>query len=168
MFFKNDFGSKVFADHPKITPGKVGFMGGEKSSPLYKEVKMGNTKHVEVYDFEFQGGDSTFEALVKFFFMFHDPTYEDRQINNIGPQYASIIFVYDHKQRVIAERVIDELQKLIDAGKVTCYNGSRVKTVVRDASPFYSAHTEHQAYLDVNPDGECNHFYRFNVWPSLQ
>lgn len=166
-FFKNDFGSKIFTNRTKIIPGQVGFMGGATVNPLYKDVKKGNTKHVEVYDFTFEGDEDTFEDLVKHFFMFHDPTYADRQINDIGPQYASAIFVYDHKQRQIAEKVIGELQALLDAGKITGYNGKKVMTVVRDASQFYSAHEEHQAYLDKNPDGECNHYYRFREWPTL-
>jgi peptide-methionine (S)-S-oxide reductase len=51
-----------------------------------------------VYQLEFEGNDKTYEDLVKHFFMFHDPTTLNRQGNDVGTQYASVIYVYDDKQ----------------------------------------------------------------------
>lgn len=53
---------------------------------------------MEVYDFEFEGDETTYENLVKHFFMFHDPTVLNAQEQDIGTQYASVIYVYDQKQ----------------------------------------------------------------------
>ncbi len=58
----------------------------------------GTTQQVEVYQFDYEGDEKTYENLVKHFFMFHDPTTFNRQGNDIGTQYASAIFVYDDKQ----------------------------------------------------------------------
>lgn len=165
-YIKHDFGAKSFPGMPKIQSGRVGFMGppSAKAQPTYKEVCGGDTEQVEVYDLVFDGSASTYEALVKHFFMFHDPTYDNRQVNDVGTQYASTIFAYDKDQKEIALRVKAELQQLVDAGKVK-YFGKTVHTAIEDATVFYPAHEEHQEYLDKNPDGYCNHFYRFKAWP---
>ena len=63
---------------------------GSKADPSYQEVCSGNTGHVEVYDFQFSGGDEMFEQLVRFFFRFHDPTTLNAQQNDTGTQYASV------------------------------------------------------------------------------
>ncbi len=84
----------------RVVSGKVGFMGPPtaKKFPKYEEVCTGLTQHVEVYDLEFDGDETTYENLVKHFFMFHDPTTFNRQGFDMGTQYASAIFVYDEKQ----------------------------------------------------------------------
>lgn len=102
-YFKIDFGKKNFPGSGAVVKGRVGFMGpvDAKKAPTYKEVCTGTTKQVEVYDFDFvTDGDAekTYENLVKHFFMFHDPTLANRQENDVGTQYASIIYVYDEKQ----------------------------------------------------------------------
>lgn len=53
---------------------------------------------MEVYQFDFEGDEKTYENLVKHFFMFHDPTLMNRQEQDVGTQYASVIYVYDEKQ----------------------------------------------------------------------
>ena len=137
-----------------------------KANPTYREVCTGSTGHVEVYDMEFNGGDETFEKLVRHFFMFHDPTTMDRQGNDRGSQYASVIFCYNDAQVSIAQKVKAELQKLVDAGKVK-YSEKKVVTDIRPATIFYAGPTDHQKYLENNPFGYCNHGYRFQKWPSL-
>jgi peptide-methionine (S)-S-oxide reductase len=139
-----------------------------KANPSYKEVCSGATGHVEVYDFEFSGGEEIFEELVKFFFQFHDPTTFNKQGNDSGTQYASVIYCYDVKQMNIASRVKDELQQLLDEGKISekVYSGKRITTSIRRATQFYPAHEEHQEYLMKNPNGYCNHRIRIKEWPS--
>jgi peptide-methionine (S)-S-oxide reductase len=66
--------------------------------PVFSEVCGGDTQHVEVYDFEFEGDNTTYEELVKHFYKFHDPTTLNRQGNDKGTQYASAIFCYDDEQ----------------------------------------------------------------------
>lgn len=167
-FFYHDFGKKNQTG--SITDGQVGFMGPDEAiqNPTYAEVKAGYTSHIEVFEFEYNGGRAYYEALVRFFFQFHDPTTLKRQGNDIGTQYASVIYCYDQTQVDISTKVKAELQQLINAGKITCFEGKTVTTDIRRATKFYSAHKEHQDYLNVNPSGYCNHRIRFAEWPSLE
>lgn len=137
-----------------------------QSNPSYEEVCRGTTGHVEVYCFEFTNGADTYEELVKFFFQFHDPTTPDRQGNDKGTQYASVIYAYDRIQYEIAQKVKAELQSHLDNGVVTAYTGKVVSTDIRMSTLFYPAHKEHQQYLENNPRGYCNHKIRFKKWPS--
>jgi len=135
--------------------------------PSYRQVCSGSTGHVEVLDIELNDPvEKNFEELIKFFFLFHDPTTKNRQGNDVGTQYASVIFVHDQKQREIAQRVKNDLQHFMDAGKVKGYSGKTVETDIVSANEFYPAHEEHQQYLEKNPLGYCNHFYRFKQWPE--
>ena len=143
-----------------------GFMGpeGSKENPTYKEVCEGTSGHVEVFHFTYKGGEEMYEQIVRFFFQFHDPTTLNRQRNDKGTQYASVIYCQDAKQIAIASRVREELQALLDAG-LSCYDESTVKTAILPATIFYPAHDEHQEYLSKNPKGYCNHRVRFPEWP---
>jgi peptide-methionine (S)-S-oxide reductase len=79
--------------------------------------------------------------------------------NDVGSQFASVIYYYTHSQREIATRVRDEYQSLLDERRVH-YSGTRVVTRVSEATVFYMAESEHQCYLESNPGGYCNHYYR--------
>jgi len=149
--------------------GAVGFMGppGSKKNPGYREVCSGTTGHVEVYDMEFSPPTiETFEKLCRFFFQFHDPTTLNRQGNDTGTQYASVIYCYSDEQVEVAKKVSDELQGYITSGKLSVFQKKQVSTDVRRATIFYPAHKEHQEYLEKNPGGYCNHRMRFSEWPS--
>jgi peptide-methionine (S)-S-oxide reductase len=99
--------------------------------------------------------------------IFTDPTTKNRQGNDAGTQYASWVFCGDDEQVKIANKVKDELQSLVSAGKVTSYSEANVSTDIGPAYEFYPAHAEHQEYLDKNPLGYCNHRFRFKEWPLL-
>jgi peptide-methionine (S)-S-oxide reductase len=105
-----------------------------------------------------------YEEMVRHFFKFHDPTTQDRQGNDAGTQYASVIYCYSPEQEAIAAKVKLELQQLVDSGKVR-YTGNAVTTAILPATVFYKADDEHQSYLTKNPGGYCNHAYRFKDWP---
>mmetsp|Transcript_29864 Transcript_29864/g.62422 ORF Transcript_29864/g.62422 Transcript_29864/m.62422 type:complete len:146 (-) Transcript_29864:85-522(-) len=135
-------------------------------NPSYRQVCSGSTGHVEVLYVELSD-PKVYEALVRFFFQFHDPTTMNRQGNDAGTQYASFIFCADDEQKKIAEKVKSELQSLMDEGKIK-YGGGKVVTQISDLNQFYPAHEEHQQYLEKNPLGYCNHYYRFKGdWPEL-
>jgi len=137
-------------------------------NPSYRQVCSGRTGHVEVLNVELNDPETTFEPLVRFFFQFHDPTQVNRQGNDRGTQYGSVIFCTDEKQVQIANRVKSELQQLIDQGKIASYENAKVATqIVATNSEFFPAHDEHQRYLEKNPLGYCNHFIRFRAWPAL-
>jgi peptide-methionine (S)-S-oxide reductase len=164
-YFYHDFGKRE--NNGKIVKGQVGFMGPESApeNPSYKDVCSGSTGHVEVYDLEFEGGADYYEAIVRFFFQFHDPTTFNKQGNDKGTQYASVIYCYDKKQFDIAQKVRSELQVLIDEKRVTSFTEKKVNTDIRMKTIFYPAHAEHQDYLANNPNGYCNHRIRFAEWP---
>lgn len=169
------FMSKSFLKQPnlpegKILSGKVGFMGPKSApvDPSYQDVCTGRTGHVEVYHVEFCGGEAYVEAMIRYFFSFHDPTTLNRQGNDQGTQYSSVIFCSTPGQVDIANKVKNELQQLINTGAAKkLYQSVRVTTDVRligDSSPFYAAHDEHQDYLSKNTDGYCNHQTRRIPW----
>ena len=164
-YFRHDFAKKN--KNGSIGDCAVGFMGptDAPSNPSYEEVCSGRTGHVEVFEFSFTGGASYYEDLVRFFFQFHDPTTYNRQGNDTGTQYASVIYCYDQKQFDIATKVKGELQTILNARKLKCFDAYKVATDIRMSSTFYPAHKEHQDYLMANPRGYCNHKIRFSEWP---
>jgi peptide-methionine (S)-S-oxide reductase len=137
-----------------------------KANPSYREVCSGQTGHVEVYDFEYAGGPGVFEELVKHFFKFHDPTTLNRQGNDAGTQYASVIYCYDDEQVVISNKVKDMVQRLVSEKQII-YRDEVVSTLITKATLFYPAEEEHQAYLEKNPGGYCNHSYKFKEYPKF-
>ena len=149
---------KVFPN--SIKSAKVGFMSPDPNAmkdPSYRQVCSGITGHVEVLNVELT--DPTpeiFEELLKFFFQFHDPTTLNSQGNDKGTQYASYIFTTDDKQKEIAEKVIKNLQALLDNKQITAFAKDSVTTKVADATEFYVAHAEHQEYLAKNPNGKID------------
>jgi len=164
-YFRYDFVKKY--KNVSVTDTAVGFMGpaGAAANPSYRDVCSGRTGHVEVFEFNFTGGSETYEQLVRYFFQFHDPTTLNKQGNDKGTQYASVIYCYDQAQFDIATRVKSDLQRLLDARKLTCFSSATVSTDIRLSTKFYPAMDEHQDYLHENPNGYCNHRIRFNSWP---
>jgi len=140
-------------------------------NPSYRQVCSGATGHVEVLNIELTKKASetpeVFEEMMKFFYSFHDPTTLNRQGNDRGTQYGSVVFCSSEEQKIIAEAVKAELQTHIDSRKIQAYQKKKVETKIADYTTFYEAHEEHQEYLFKNPSGYCNHRYRFNDWPEL-
>jgi peptide-methionine (S)-S-oxide reductase len=80
-----------------------GYMGGEKPQPSYREVCTGTTGHVEVVQVAFDPEIAPYREILEVFFTIHDPTSRDRQGNDAGPQYRSVIFYHSEEQRRTAE-----------------------------------------------------------------
>ena len=120
-----------------------GYAGGAKPNPSYEEVCSGGTGHAEVVRVTFDPAAVSFRDLLTVFFTIHDPTTLNRQGNDVGTQYRSVVFSETPAQRAIVEDVIKSLtaQKLF-SGKIV--------TEVADATPFYPAETYHQDYFDRN------------------
>ena len=139
----------------------VGYMGGEGTeNPGYKLVKSGTTGHAEVLTLEFKISDVTYEELVRFFFTMHNPTELNHQGHDVGSQYRTAIFYHSGEQKATAEKVLAELtsNEAVAAKLVAAFGaGRRVVTSLESAAVFFPAEDYHQKYLDVNPDGECNH-----------
>lgn len=121
-----------------------GYAGGHVVSPTYDQVCSGNTGHAEVVQVTYDPDTISYEELLQVFFTMHDPTTVDRQGNDVGSQYRSVIFTHDDKQRDIANQVIARLQSenVFDAPIVT---------EVTPLDKFYRAEAHHQDYYKRNP-----------------
>ena len=140
-------------------------------NPSYRQVCSGSTGHVEVLNVvltdEAATDEKVFTELMKFFYMFHDPTTLHRQGNDTGTQYSSIIFTTSKQQSDIANSIKQELQTAMNNKAITTnYAEKTIHTGIVDYTTFYEAHDEHQEYLMKNPLGYCNHRFRFKTWPE--
>jgi len=120
-----------------------GYAGGQSADPSYREVCNGDTGHAEVVKVTFDPSVISFRDLLKVFFAIHDPTTKDRQGNDVGTQYRSVIFCQTPEQRADAQAVIKELSE------AKLWPGTIVTEVV-DAAPFYPAEGYHQRYFERN------------------
>jgi peptide-methionine (S)-S-oxide reductase len=120
-----------------------GYMGGRISNPSYRQVCGGDTGHVEVVQVTFDPAVVSFRDVLEVFFVIHDPTTLDRQGNDVGEQYRSVIFYHSDAQKESAEAIISELdtEKAFDR---------RIVTQVRPAEQFYRAEDYHQNYFRDN------------------
>ena len=121
-----------------------GYMGGRRENPTYEQVCSGATGHVEVVQVTFDTAVTNFREILEVFFAIHDPTSMDRQGNDSGPQYRSVIFYHGEEQRKTAEHLIAEL-----TGDDVF--GRPIVTEVRPATTFYEAEDYHQEYFRNNP-----------------
>ena len=136
----------VFREIRGVRAVTCGYMGGSLIDPDYRSVCSGQTGHAEVVCVEFDPAVVRFDELLAVFFVIHDPTQLNRQGNDIGPQYRSVIFCASEIQRMVAERTLDGLREA----------GFPVVTAVEAAAPFYPAETEHQDYFRHHPQqGYC-------------
>lgn len=140
-----------------VTQALSGYMGGHVNNPSYQAICTGQTGHAEVVEVTFDPDIISYSQLCQIFFSLHDPTQLNRQGNDVGTQYRSVIFYHDAKQHSTALEVIAELtnMKLFDAAIVT---------EVTAASEFYPAESYHQGYANNNPNqGYC----QFIISPKL-
>ncbi|MEE3035159.1 MAG: peptide-methionine (S)-S-oxide reductase MsrA [Bacteroidota bacterium] len=124
----------------KVTPG---YMGGMTKNPTYKEICTGKTGHAEVIKITFEDKIIDFESLLSIFFNTHDPTTINRQSNDIGTQYRSIIFCENQDQLKSADLFVKNLEK------ERIYN-SKIVTEILLANIFYSAEKNHFNYYNEN------------------
>jgi methionine-S-sulfoxide reductase len=144
---------KILRSIPGIVSTEVGYAGGTTKNPTYEEVCTGRTDHAEVVLVGFDPSVISYEGVLDVFFRLHDPTTLNRQHNDIGTQYRSVIFTYNDEQRAVALEKI----KQVDASKVF---RSPVVTQVMTAPDYYSAEAYHQDYLIKNPSGYMCHILR--------
>lgn len=144
---------ELFRLLPGVTGTRVGYTGGTLENPVYDDVKNGATGHAESVEITYDPTKTSYKDLLKVFFQIHDPTTLNRQGNDIGSQYRSVIFVTDQEEADIAISVIDTLQKS------EILPGNIVTEIVR-ARSFFEAEPEHQDYLQRYPNGYTCHFVR--------
>lgn len=122
-----------------------GYSGGKAETATYKQVSTGRTGHVEVIQITYDPTAITFRELLDVFFATHDPTTLNRQGNDVGTQYRSVIFYHDEEQKNVAEEVIKELEK---SGKYS----KPIVTAIEPFEAFYEAEDYHQNFFARNPN----------------
>ena len=139
-----------------------GYAGGRTENPTYREICSGTTGHAEVARIVFDASVVSFEQILDVFFHTHDPTTLNRQGNDIGTQYRSVVFYHDEAQRAAAEKMKADL----DA------SGEFANPIVTEISPlpvFYEAEDYHQNYYNDNPNqGYCAFIIRPKMEKFLQ
>jgi peptide-methionine (S)-S-oxide reductase len=122
-----------------IIKTEVGYCGGDKPTITYKEVCTGKTNHAEVVKLDFDERIITYEEILKIFFKIHDPTTLNSQGPDFGTQYRSEIFYLNDKQKIIAEKVSKDIDKIL-LGKLV--------TKISLLKNYCPAEEYHQRYLE--------------------
>ena len=122
-----------------------GYSGGHKENPTYEEVCTGETGHAEVVQIAFDPSVISFSQLLESFWFLHDPTQLNRQGEDIGTQYRSVIFYHSEKQKEEAQVSMENSEK---SGK---WNGKYVTQIV-PFEKFWGAEKYHQNYFEINPN----------------
>ncbi|HHT36689.1 MAG TPA: peptide-methionine (S)-S-oxide reductase MsrA [Firmicutes bacterium] len=133
----------VFADLKGVVEVLPGYAGGNVANPSYELVCTGTTNHAEVVQITFDPEVITYEELLEVFFKVHDPTTLNRQGEDVGTQYRSVVFYHNDEQKTAVEAAIAENQKLWD------------DPIVSEVAPytvFYPAEDYHREYFKHNPN----------------
>jgi peptide-methionine (S)-S-oxide reductase len=139
----------VYDEMKGVMSVESGYMGGRRPNPTYEQVCTGVTGHIEVVQISFDPDVVSFRELLEVFFAIHDPTSMDRQGNDAGEQYRSVIFYHSEEQRLVASEMIKP----------------PMVTQMRPAETFWPAEEYHQKYFSKNPNqGYC----RFVVRPKVE
>jgi peptide-methionine (S)-S-oxide reductase len=135
-----------------------GYMGGKMKNPTYHDVCTGNTGHAEVSRVTYDPKVVSYDELLAAFWTAHDPTQLNRQGNDVGTQYRSVIFYYNDEQKQKAE---EYKRKLNEENAF----GAPVVTEIAPASEFYIAEDYHQNYYN---DNSTQPYCQFVVAPKLE
>jgi peptide-methionine (S)-S-oxide reductase len=139
----------VYLELAGVTAVKSGYAGGHVPNPTYEQVCGKQTGHAEVVQIAYDHEVVSYDDLLRVFFTLHDPTTKDRQGNDVGPQYRSIILTHDEAQREAAARVMAE----IAAAGIW---GAPLVTEIKPLDRFWPAEPEHDDYFNRTPwSGYC-------------
>jgi len=134
-----------------------GYAGGRAETANYRSVCSGTTNHAEVVQIHYDPSVITTAEVLEIFFTAHDPTTLNRQGNDVGPQYRSVIFYENEAQKAAAEKVIKETaSKMYD---------QPVVTEIAPLEAFYPAEAEHQDYYERV--GNRNPYCTFVISPKV-
>jgi len=132
----------------RVTPG---YCGGQRPNPSYEQICTGVTGHAEVVQLHFDPALISFRQILEIFFAIHDPTTLNRQGNDIGSQYRSVVFCQSVSQRETLSTLITELTG------AKAYS-SPIVTEIADNAVFYPAEAYHHHYFARNPQqGYCQY-----------
>jgi peptide-methionine (S)-S-oxide reductase len=134
-----------------------GYMGGHVDNPIYEQVCSGTTGHAESIQISYDPEKISFEELLEVFFEIHDPTTLNRQGNDAGPQYRSVIFYHDEEQKGSAEAYKTKL----DSDHIW---DNPIVTEIVPATTFWPAEDYHQEYYDNH---STQTYCRFVIAPKV-
>lgn len=144
----------VFLQIQGVTQVVSGYAGGHTLNPTYEQICRGDTQHAEVILIDFDESQINYAQLLEVFFATHDPTTLNRQGNDVGTQYRSVIYYFNEEQQQQAQHMIEQLKA----------EGLGIVTELSPAPTFYPAEEYHQNFYARNPhQGYCN----FVIPPKL-
>jgi peptide-methionine (S)-S-oxide reductase len=148
----------VFQRLQGVKAVESGYTGGQVDNPTYEQVCSGKTGHAEVLQITFDAEKLTYKDLLKVFFLTHDPTTLNRQGNDAGTQYRSVIYYHDDNQKTIAEEMIKEITE-------AKYYKDPIVTEVSSLGKYYPAEDYHQNYYNLNgsTNGYCQYVVKSKV-----
>jgi len=132
----------VFLDVKGVEKVVSGYAGGAAPDPTYEQVCAGATGHAEVVKIDFDPAVIDYHDLLEIFFTIHDPTTLNRQGNDVGTQYRSVVYHLSPQQEAVARKVVAEMANVWDAPIVT---------ELAPAPVFYPAEAYHQDYFSHHP-----------------
>jgi peptide-methionine (S)-S-oxide reductase len=137
----------VYLDVKGVTKVESGYMGGHTDHPTYEQVCSGTSGHAEVVRLEFNPAEISYRDILEIFFTIHDPTTLNRQGNDVGTQYRSVIFTTSPEQEATARQVMAEMAQVWDAPIVT---------EITPQQAWHRAEDYHQDYFRQHPlQGYC-------------
>jgi peptide-methionine (S)-S-oxide reductase len=137
----------VYLEVNGVTRVESGYSGGPQPNPTYEQICTGSTGHAEVVRLEFDPDLISYRDILEIFFTIHDPTTPNRQGNDVGTQYRSVIYFQSAEQEATARQVMAEMAHVWDAPIVT---------ELSPAQPYYKAEDYHQNYFAQHPlQGYC-------------
>lgn len=139
----------VFLDLEGVTDVESGYSGGHVDRPTYEQVCSARTGHAEVVRVVYDPAKVSYEDLLRVFFATHDPTTLNRQGNDVGPQYRSVIFTVSGEQAEAARKVVAELQ-------AQAVFDDPIVTEISPLTNYFAAEPYHQRYFQNHPyQGYC-------------
>lgn len=126
-----------------VTSVTSGYSGGHIANPSYEQVCTGTTGHVEVVKVEFDSKIISLEDILDIFWTLHDPTTLNRQGNDVGTEYRSVVFYRDQVQKKAVEKSRDLAKKVW---------GDKIVTQIEPLEKFYPAEEYHQDFFDKYPE----------------
>jgi peptide-methionine (S)-S-oxide reductase len=141
---------------PGVTKVSPGYAGGKSKAPTYEEVCEGSTGHAEVIEVEYDEKKVSLSYLLEVFFDAHDPTTMNRQGNDVGTQYRSIIlYLHDAEKKIISDAIKKAQGKFSE----------KIVTEVKPLEAFYAAEHYHFNYYDQNKNQP---YCRYVILPKVE
>jgi peptide-methionine (S)-S-oxide reductase len=139
----------AFRQIPGVVSTRVGYTGGHKSNPTYRQVCAHRTGHAEAVEVEFDPAQVSYDELLDAFWRKHNPRSRNRQGFDVGSQYRSAIFFHSPEQEAAARVAKDALQAELHWPR-------KIVTQIEPASTFWEAEDYHQQYLEKRGRATCH------------